>query len=479
VDRGTNFTAWKAQWDAYISLSGLAEEDVRKQVQALMLCFSRETLSIVQNLGLTTEENKSVDAIIRAIKRYVDGHINESVERRNFHKCKQQTGKSFDNFLTSLCELVKTCNFCSDNCANKNIRDQIIEGLLDADTTESLLQESDLTLAKAISKCQAQEAAKRQCAHLHEYTDSIVALHKLQDWKNHSPTSLCQGCGTPTHPAGRTQCPAYNQTCFNCQKVGHFAKVCRSRSSRQRGPPIPTRTTSHAKMSNIHHMASTDTAPLITVNITSANGSHDIKVFPNSGADISASGKEILTHLNEQLRTLTPSDVVPKTVNGTKIFPLGKLPVTLCLGDKKYRDDVHIYPNVHGTLISWKVCKALHILPSCYPNPISSPTVQEVTLSPNPTSVAPLTAHHVMSEFPTVFDKQIRSMQGKQFHISLTKDVKPFCVSTPRAIPFAYRDKLKAELDLLQIQQIIAPITTATEWCAPIEVAPKKNTDQI
>ena len=167
-----------------------------------MLCFSRETLSIVQNLGLTTKENKSVDTIICAIKQYIDGHINESVERRNFRNCKQQTGESFFNFLVSLRELVKMCNFCSDNCANKNIRDQIIEGLLDADTTEILLQENHLTLARVISKCQAREAAKRQCAHLHEYTDSIAALHKSQDWENHSPTSLCQGCGAPTHPAG-------------------------------------------------------------------------------------------------------------------------------------------------------------------------------------------------------------------------------------------------------------------------------------
>ena len=52
-------------------------------------------------------------------------------------------------------------------------------------------------------------------------------------------------------------------------------------------------------------------------------------------------------------------NVVLKTVNGTKMFPLGKLPVTLCLGDKNYQDDVHIYPNVHGTLISWKANKAL------------------------------------------------------------------------------------------------------------------------
>ena len=46
-------------------------------------------------------------------------------------------------------------------------------------------------------------------------------------------------------------------------------------------------------------MASSDPAPLITVNVTSANGSSDVTILPDSGADISASGREILVHLNE------------------------------------------------------------------------------------------------------------------------------------------------------------------------------------
>ena len=32
VDRGSDFTAWKAQWDSYTSLSGLNGEDEAKQV---------------------------------------------------------------------------------------------------------------------------------------------------------------------------------------------------------------------------------------------------------------------------------------------------------------------------------------------------------------------------------------------------------------------------------------------------------------
>ncbi len=67
-------------------------------------------------------------------------------------------------------------------------------------------------------------------------------------------------------------------------------------------------------------------------------------------------------------------------------------------------------------------------------------------------------------------------MDGENVHITLTADAIPFCVGTTRTIPFAYRDKLKAELELLQEQHII---TEPTDWCAPIVVTPKKGTDKI
>ena len=38
---------------------------------------------------------------------------------------------------------------------------------------------------------------------------------------------------------------------------------------------------------------------------------------------------------------------------------------------------------------------------------------------------------------------------------------------------------IKTELELLQQQGIIAPVTEATRWCAPIVVMPKKGTDHI
>ena len=176
IDRGSDFAAWKVQWDSYLSLLGLDNDDAAKQIQALTLCFTWETLTIVENLRLPENEWKSVATIIVTIKHYIEGHINESVERRNFHHRIQQPGKTFDDFLVSLWELVKTCHFCSETCTQKSIRNQIIEGLLDGDTVEVLLQENNLTLASAISKCQGQEATKKERASLASQQSKQIAM---------------------------------------------------------------------------------------------------------------------------------------------------------------------------------------------------------------------------------------------------------------------------------------------------------------
>ena len=86
LDRGANFKAWKTQWEAYLALSGLGDQDAIKQVQALTLCFTRETVTVVENLGLNDDQKKDVKAIVEAIQRHVEGHVNESVERRTFRR---------------------------------------------------------------------------------------------------------------------------------------------------------------------------------------------------------------------------------------------------------------------------------------------------------------------------------------------------------------------------------------------------------
>ena len=103
---------------------------------------------------------------------------------------------------------------------------------------------------------------------------------------------------------------------------------------------------------HIQHVTTNEAAPTIHIHVTSLHGSSEIEMLPDSGADISAAGKEILDYLGEHIDNLPPSGITPRAVNGSTMQPLGKLPVTLRLGDKQYQDDIHINPGVSGALMS-------------------------------------------------------------------------------------------------------------------------------
>ena len=192
------------------------------------------------NMGLTDAEMADAATMVTKIEAYIEGRVNTTVERRRLRDRRQQAGEKIDDYVISLRELAKTCAFCDNACMEAAIRDQIVEGLENAEFVEELLKVQNLTLAKAIEVAQGLEAAKNfrrgkgstpRVAKV-STTQPKGKGHRGQPNEARSKpqgADSCTKCGGSKHTGGQ-RCPASDRDCSKCGKKGHYGKVCRSKT---------------------------------------------------------------------------------------------------------------------------------------------------------------------------------------------------------------------------------------------------------
>ena len=187
--------------------------------------------------------------------------------------------------------------------------------------------------------------------------------------------------------------------CHLCNRTGHLAKVCRSRTPAQPRAREPATNAVHVTPSINTTKLGIQPAPTIQVELSTRNGSTSMQVLRDSGADISVAGPNIIIirSLNDHRDNLLPSWVTPRTVNGRRLTPISKLPVQIKIRNHTHKDELHIYPNIEGVLISWKACKALSILPQSYPEPTKVCNITSTETAQH------LTSESLIQEFPSVF----------------------------------------------------------------------------
>ena len=90
------------------------------------------------------------------------------------------------------------------------------------------------------------------------------------------------------------------------------------------------------------------------------------------------------------------------------------------------------------------------------------------------TSTTPnLNIEELCKQFPRVFADDLGHLEGK-YHIKLNVAVTPV-QHTPQHVPVALRDQLKAKLNKMVEQGIIAPVTVPIPWVNSLVVVAKKN----
>ena len=84
----------------------------------------------------------------------------------------------------------------------------------------------------------------------------------------------------------------------------------------------------------------------------------------------------------------------------------------------------------------------------------------------------------IRSTFKAVFhENELKPMKGKPMKILLRDEAVPVALTAPKSIPFAWKEKIKKQLDQMLQDKIIAEVTEPTDWCHPMRPVPKKESN--
>ena len=155
-------------------------------------------------------------------------------------------GESISEYVAELKRLANNCQF--GQYLDEALRDRLVCGMRSQSTQKRLLAEADLTFSKALAVALSVEAAEKNTQQLNgceslAQTVSYQSAYMRSQVKgrgnprkppavnsgNPQGKQQCYRCGSPKHKANT--CKFKDTVCHSCHKLGHLAKVCRSKRS--------------------------------------------------------------------------------------------------------------------------------------------------------------------------------------------------------------------------------------------------------
>ncbi|XP_047995712.1 uncharacterized protein LOC125233678 [Leguminivora glycinivorella] len=251
-DLSQNFKRWEQRFLLYFKASGATTKLDKDSQKALLLHTIGDDALEVYNT-LEVKEDADYNEILNKLREYCSPVKNETMQRHLFFMREKKESESVDEFVTALKTLSVDCNF--DKMKDSLVKSQIIRGIGDTKLQEKLLQEKDLDLPKCISICKASEIAAEHVkkmateVQVHEVNKISQRYDKQKIEKSSSSSSFqghrdrndrfqdqqrpSQSIKKQCHRCGYHhgfKCPAFGYRCKKCHRIGHYAKMCQTRS---------------------------------------------------------------------------------------------------------------------------------------------------------------------------------------------------------------------------------------------------------
>ena len=501
-------TAWRAKDRRKVFLGKFSHRNMQKLYEEITAEADRD--------------NMTLDGMVKVFTDRFTLSTNLTLANYKFRKMTQSLEESFESFTIRVKREAQNCDFkCGNNCTvvNTLIRDQILFGTREDEVRKNALKKQwgldDLqNQARAIIASDKGAAVIKQepkdeirRTKPGKYSKKNVDKSKENTYFKGKPQSLtnlkkCKKCSSPRCD-GERKCPGRKATCFACGQLGHFcgAAACKKRfvrgsrrvdgdssssSSDQEQSDSPEGYTTSESSDGEDLEATGSNKPAIarvrfnipTVrringrrypNIRRAKSKYalnviiherKVPVFCDTGADIC-----IMDRRNAERIGL---DIMPTPM---RIRPFGSRSQK-CLGEAtcvvRHKHNVantkfYIIDKRVETLLSGAVCEELGI----------------ITLNADDTSSVLKTENvseakaKLIEKYPSIFSG-VGTLKNYKVKFFIDENVPPVCQAA-RPIPFHLRDKLDAELEKMEREDIIEPHEGPAPWISNTVLSPKDD----
>ncbi|UYV81765.1 K02A2.6-like [Cordylochernes scorpioides] len=410
-----------------------------------------------------TDASPTVPDILELFDGHFKPYKNTTYKRYQFFTTEQGENQNFDDYVTELKNKSMDCEF--GELADSLVRDRIIIGIKDKALKERMLQDPDLSLAKAIDLGRATETSRQQVKNItREDVDLHSIKYKKQYKKNfkypvgrkpnvseeHPNAKVCQNCGS-RHPYGK--CFAYGKICNSCKKPNHFAKMCRNRVHM-----LEERAEEEEEMCLQYLSLDSITGLEWTKIILVENNSVNFKL--DTGAQVNILPLDTIKNWQNK-PCIYPTGIAVYSYTGEKVPIRGKCKASCTSGKKSEILEFLVVDLPAPPILGLAACKKLELI-------IKVESLEQdhtrTKMDASPTKI--------IESYRDVFD-EIGTLPGEH-SVILRENAHPR-IQLARRIPFALKKPVEMELKSMEEQKIISKVDQPAEWAHPMVIIKKPN----
>ena len=281
-----------------------------------------------------------------------------------------------------------------------------------------------------------------QKEHASNMNSKLSPNHRGKSQQQNS-SRKCLRCGKyPSH--NQHECPAKKEFCRKCNERGHYAAMCRTKSDvrypeDEDGNILGTVTEEPAVCGAVDWHAD--------VQVTTKTHSHSVSFRTDTSADATV---VLDGFFKKNLPLIQKTDKKLFRYCPNKINVTGS--AALAVGETCSEQELYVVSNLKEPLLGRPATEALKLIERI--NSVDKDNKYK-------------------QEFPELFTELGR--MKNVYTIRLQENAQHFAISTPRRLPLPMKEKVQEELKKMEELDIIRPVETPTDWCAPIVAVPKPN----